>query len=109
MWQKKGKKGQDKTRLPLALGAGVAALTPATDGIQERKLPNICVAGKGPPSQQGSTQKASMYPLHSVARSASKRARWLCYIHARVSSAPQGLRIGAHSRKHILVSPGGQG
>lgn len=65
---------------------------------------------KGPhPSRPMYYSKASLYPLPLPTRPASKRARRQFYIHATLSPAPRVLGQGAHSRKHILVSPGGQG
>lgn len=65
---------------------------------------------KGPhPSRAMHYRKASLYPLPLPTRPASKRARWQFYILATVSPAPRVLGQGAHSRKHVLVSPGAQG
>lgn len=51
MWQKKKKRNKrDTTRLPFALGTGVAALAPVTDRTLKDWLPNISMVGKGPPS-----------------------------------------------------------
>lgn len=52
--------------------------------------------------------KASLYPLPFAHKACLQEAGRQFYIHATLS-CPQGLGTRAHSRKHILVSPGGPG
>lgn len=97
MWQKKRKKEKkrqetDTTRLPHALGVGVAALAPASDGTLGGGLPNINVVGKGPPSQQSNALQKGQPVPPSFAHKACLQESKVAVLHSCHSlSCPQGL------------------
>lgn len=118
MWQnkikekkkKKGKKTQtDTTRFPLALGAGRQRwllLWKSTGGQapqHRRDGPRAPILAerrkKGRPAPTLFLHPHGLLEEGEVALLPSRRGL----------SFSQGLGVGAHSRKHILVSPGGQG
>lgn len=95
MWQKKKRKKRqeiDTTRLSHALGVGVAALAPATDGTLGDGLPNINMVGKGPPSQQSNALQKGQPVPSSFAHKACLQESKVAILHSCHSlSCPQGL------------------
>lgn len=93
MWQKKKRKDEtDTTRLPNALGVGVAALALATDGTLASGLPDIHVVGKGPPSQQTNVLQKGQPVPSSFAHKACLQESETAVLHScHTLSCPQGL------------------
>lgn len=113
MWQKKKKKKRrkrqqtDTSRLPCP-GSWVAALAPATDGNAGGQAPQRQRgAEKHHPGRAAHERQAGQSPLPAP-QGLPQRVRWHFYIHTSLSLS-QGLGTGAHSRKHIVVSPRARG
>lgn len=95
MWQKKKRKRKkrqetDTTRLPYALGVGVAALAPATDRTLGGGLPDIHVVGQGPPSQQSNALQKGQPVPSSFAHKACLQDSEMAVLHSCQSLLPPG-------------------